>query len=100
VGLIGAQTLVFGALEVIVVVDAIRVLDAGNSGVGWLNTALGIGGLPRRARRRRPRRPQAARRGLPHRAPPSSGISLMLLAATTSFGVALALFAAMGSAAR
>ena len=45
VGLIGAQMLVAGALEVIIVVEAIRVLDAGNAGVGWLNTALGVGGL-------------------------------------------------------
>ncbi len=95
VGLIGAQTLVFGALEVIVVVDAIRVLDAGNSGVGWLNTALGIGGLLGGlvgvVLAARKRLAGDFRTGLA-----VFGISLMLLAATTSFGVALALFAAMG----
>ena len=45
IGLTGAQMFVAGALEVVIVVDAIRVLHAGNSGVGWLNTALGVGGL-------------------------------------------------------
>jgi MFS family permease len=95
VGLIGAQTLVFGALEVIVVVDAIRVLGAGNSGVGWLNTALGIGGLlgglvgvVLAARRRLA---GDLRTGLA-----LFGISLMLLGATTSFTFALLLFGAMG----
>jgi MFS family permease len=45
VGLIGVQMFVVGALEVVIVVDAIRVLHAGNAGVGWLNTTLGVGGL-------------------------------------------------------
>ena len=45
IGLIGAQMLVAGALEVIIVVEAIRVLGSGNAGVGWLNTALGVGGV-------------------------------------------------------
>src|SRR5919198_4540497 len=45
IGLIGVQMLVAGALEVLIVVDAIRVLHSGNSAVGWLNTTLGIGGL-------------------------------------------------------
>jgi MFS family permease len=45
IGLIGVEMFAIGALEVVLVVDAIRVLDAGNSGVGWLNTALGTGGL-------------------------------------------------------
>src|SRR5207245_2252416 len=39
VGLLGAQTLVAGAFEVLVVVTAIRLLDLGNSGVGFLNSA-------------------------------------------------------------
>jgi MFS family permease len=45
VGLFGAQTLVAGALTVIVVVTAIDLLDIGESGVGFLNSALGVGGL-------------------------------------------------------
>jgi MFS family permease len=45
VGLFGAQTLVAGALSVLVVVTAIDVLDIGKSGVGFLNSALGVGGL-------------------------------------------------------
>lgn len=45
VGLTAAQTFVAGALEVMLVVLALQLLDAGNAGVGWLNTALGIGCL-------------------------------------------------------
>jgi MFS family permease len=45
VGLTAAQTLVAGALEVLLVVLAIRLLDAGDAGVGWLNTAVGVGCL-------------------------------------------------------
>ena len=45
VGLFGAQTLVAGALTVLVVVTAIDLLDIGKSGVGFLNSALGVGGL-------------------------------------------------------
>jgi MFS family permease len=43
--LISAQTFVFGALTVLVVVLALEVLDTGASGVGFLNSALGVGGL-------------------------------------------------------
>jgi predicted MFS family arabinose efflux permease len=45
VGLTGAQTLTSGALEVLLVVLAINRLHAGNAGVGWLNTAIGIGSI-------------------------------------------------------
>lgn len=45
VGLTGAQVLVTGAFEVMLVVVALRLLDAGNAGVGWLNTAYGVGGV-------------------------------------------------------
>jgi MFS family permease len=45
VGLFAAQTLVYGAFVVLVAVAAIRLLDLGTSGVGYLNSALGIGGL-------------------------------------------------------
>jgi MFS family permease len=45
VALTGAEMLVVGALEIVIVVDAIQVLHSGNAAVGWLNTALGGGGL-------------------------------------------------------
>ena len=45
VGLTSAQTLVAGALEVLLVLVAFRLLDSGDSGVGWLNAAVGIGGV-------------------------------------------------------
>jgi MFS family permease len=45
VGLYSAQTLVAGALNVLVVVAAIELLDLGRSGPGLLNSAVGIGGL-------------------------------------------------------
>jgi MFS family permease len=40
-----AQTLVAGALNVLVVVSALELLDVDSSGVGYLNGALGVGGL-------------------------------------------------------
>jgi hypothetical protein len=43
--LTSAQTLVAGALEVLLVVLALRLLHGGNGTVGWLNTALGVGCL-------------------------------------------------------
>ena len=45
VGLMTAQTLVSGALQVLVVVTALRVLDLHKSGVGFLNSAFGVGAL-------------------------------------------------------
>jgi MFS family permease len=45
VGLYGAQTLVAGIMRVLVVVTALRILDLGPSGVGFLNSADGVGGL-------------------------------------------------------
>ena len=44
-GLYTAQTLVAGALNVLVVVTALELLDVDSSGVGYLNAALGAGGL-------------------------------------------------------
>jgi CRP-like cAMP-binding protein/Na+/melibiose symporter-like transporter len=41
----GAQTTVRGALNVLVVVAAIELLEMGEAGVGWLNSAFGIGGI-------------------------------------------------------
>jgi MFS family permease len=45
IGLSTAQTMVEGAVEVLLVVLAIHLLDSGNAGVGWLNTAMGIGSV-------------------------------------------------------
>jgi len=45
VGLTAAQTLVAGLFEVLLVVVAFRLLGSGSSAVGWLNAAVGIGGV-------------------------------------------------------
>jgi MFS family permease len=45
VGLFSAQTFVDGMLNVLIVVIALKLLDTGNAGVGFLNSAVGIGGL-------------------------------------------------------
>jgi MFS family permease len=45
VTLYGIQTFVAGALNVLIVVASLELLDLGESGVGFLNSAVGIGGL-------------------------------------------------------
>jgi MFS family permease len=45
ISLFAAQTLVRGFLNVFIVVAAIELLDMGDSGVGFLNSSLGVGGL-------------------------------------------------------
>jgi MFS family permease len=45
VGLFSAQTFVDGMLNVLIVVVALRLLDTGQAGVGFLNSAVGVGGL-------------------------------------------------------
>jgi MFS family permease len=45
VALYAAQTLVAGALNVLIVVAALDLLDLGKSGPGFLNSAVGVGGL-------------------------------------------------------
>jgi MFS family permease len=45
VGLFGAQTFVDGMLNVLIVVVALELLDTGQAGVGFLNSAVGVGGL-------------------------------------------------------
>jgi MFS family permease len=95
IGLTGAQMLVAGALEVVIVVDAIRLLHAGNAGVGWLNTALGVGGLLGGlvgvALTARKRLAGDFRLGLA-----VFGCALALLAASNVYAIALVLFAVMG----
>jgi MFS family permease len=45
VGLVFAQTFVRGCLNVLIVVAAFRVLDAGAAAVGYMTAAIGVGGL-------------------------------------------------------
>ena len=45
IGLTAAEGIVYGALEVLLVVLALRLLHAGNAGYGWLNTAMGVGSV-------------------------------------------------------
>ncbi len=45
VGLFSAQTFVDGMLSVLIVVIALRLLDIGQAGVGFLNAAVGVGGV-------------------------------------------------------
>jgi MFS family permease len=96
IGLVGAQMFVLGAVEVVIVVDAIRLLHAGNAGVGWLNTALGVGGLLGGlggvALAARKRLAGDLRLGLVF-----FGAALAVLATSTNFTVALVLFGAMGA---
>jgi MFS family permease len=44
VGVLGVSTLVEGAIDVLVVLIALQLLDLGAAGVGWLNSAWGLGG--------------------------------------------------------
>jgi MFS family permease len=45
IGLYGAQTLVAGSLNVLIVVAALELLDLGKAGIGYLNSAVGVGSL-------------------------------------------------------
>jgi MFS family permease len=45
VGLYGAQTLIAGVMRVLLVVTALQILDLGAAGVGFLNSAVGVGAL-------------------------------------------------------
>ena len=44
-GLYAAQTLVAGALNVLIVVASLELLDLGEAGVGYLNAVIGVGGI-------------------------------------------------------
>jgi MFS family permease len=87
--------LVAGALEVIIVVYAVKLLGAGNAGVGWLNTALGVGGLLGGlvgvVLSARKRLAGDFRFGLA-----LFGTGVLLLATSDNFVVALVLFGVMG----
>jgi MFS family permease len=45
IGLYGLQTLAAGAVNVLIVVLALETLDLGKPGIGFLNSAVGVGGL-------------------------------------------------------
>jgi MFS family permease len=45
VAVLGVSTLVEGAIDVLVVLVALELLDLGAAGVGWLNSAWGAGGV-------------------------------------------------------
>ena len=45
IGLYGMQTLLAGSVNVLIVVLALETLDLGKSGIGFLNSAIGVGGL-------------------------------------------------------
>jgi len=45
IGLFAAQTLVYGAFVVLTAVASIQLLGLGSPGIGYLNAALGVGGL-------------------------------------------------------
>jgi MFS family permease len=45
IGLFSAQTLVYGAFSVLLAVSALQLLHLGPGGVGYLNSAVGVGGI-------------------------------------------------------
>lgn len=45
ISLYGLQTLVAGSVNVLIVVLALETLDLGKAGIGFLNSAIGVGGL-------------------------------------------------------
>ena len=45
VGVLGTSTLIEGAIDVLVVLIALELLSLGPAGVGWLNSAWGVGGV-------------------------------------------------------
>ena len=45
VAVLGVSTLVEGAIDVLVVIVALELLQLGAAGVGWLNSAWGVGGV-------------------------------------------------------
>ena len=93
--LYGAQNLVAGALNVLIVVTALRLLDMGQSGVGTLTAAVGVGGVVGGAlafaRLRRGRHGTDLRLGLL-----LWGIPLVLLSLVSSQAAALVLLAIVG----
>ena len=96
VGVLSASTLVEGMVDVLVVVTALRLVDLGDAGVGWLNAAWG----DRRARRRRGRAEAArARPACASRCPAGGlliGLPLLALAGSRSAVAALVALTVLG----
>ncbi len=91
------QTLVRGALSVLMVLLAVEVLGIGEPGVGWLSAAMGLGGLAGGVLAVRVVRGRwLARWGA--LAVAGWGLPLVALAAVDSVPLALALFALVGVA--
>jgi MFS family permease len=95
VGVLGAQYLLIGALDLLIVGLAIDVLDIGESGVGYLNSAVGVGGLLAGV-------VTAMLVGRRHLAPPllmgllGAGVALIVLGMWTTTASAFVLIAAAG----
>jgi MFS family permease len=96
VALIFAQTFVRGCLNVLIVVAAFRVLDAGAPAVGYMTAAVGFGGLiGALAAVTLERRRLAATFGV---ALVFWGLPIVLLAPSSALGAALLLMAVVGAA--
>jgi MFS family permease len=96
VALIFAQTLVRGCLNVLIVVAAFRVLDAGAAAVGYMTAAFGLGGLiGALAAFALERRRLAVTFGV---ALVFWGLPIVLLAPWSALGAALLLLAIVGAA--
>jgi MFS family permease len=96
-GFLAAQTLVAGALQVYIVVVAFDLLDQGEAGVGYLNSAVGVGALLGGIL-------TLSLAGVRRLSPPFAlgvlgwGVPLILLGAWPEFAVALVLLAIVGAA--
>jgi hypothetical protein len=95
VGLYCAENVVTGSLNVLIVIAALRLLNLGDSGVGVLNAAVGIGGLVgalgAAALLGRRRMASAFGAGLV-----LCGVPLILIGLRPSTGLAVALLAVLG----
>jgi MFS family permease len=93
IGLYGVQTLVAGAMNVLIVVMALRTLDLGRSGIGFLNSSWGVGGflggIAAIGLVARPRLGSAFGAGLVFAGLPLAGIALLPYAGTAVVFLAL-----------
>lgn len=95
IGLFSAQTFVAGALQVYIVVMAFEVFDRGDAGVGFLNSAMGVGALIGGVAALS--LTGAARLSLPFALGVLGwGVPLILLGAGPQLGIALMLFVLVG----
>lgn len=95
-GVVAVTTLVEGAVDVLVVVAALSLLDLGDAGVGWLNGAWGAGGLAGGLAALMLLHRGRLSAGLAGGAA-AAGIALALLAAAPSVAAGVALFAVFGA---